>query len=196
VTLAFAGHKTTAAALTYCFYLLAQHPDAEARLAAELLDVLGNRLPTADDVANLPYTECVVKEALRLYPPSWGIGREAINDVEIGGYLVPKGTQVVLTQWIVHRDPRWFEQPEAFRPERWENDMESRLPRCAYFPFGDGPRVCIGGHFAMLETVLILATVIQRCRLVLVPRQKFRLVPSITLWPSPGIKMVVQKRIS
>jgi cytochrome P450 len=194
VTLAFAGHKTTAAALTYCFYLLAQHPEAETRLTAELRNVLGDRLPVADDVVNLPFTECVVKEALRLYPPSWGIGREAVNDVEIGGYIVPKGTQVVLTQWIVHRDPRWFEEPEAFRPERWENNMESRLPRCAYFPFGDGPRVCIGARFAMLETVLILATIMQRCRLVLVPRQKFRLVPSITLWPSPGIKMVVQER--
>lgn len=99
-----------------------------------------------------------------------------------------------MVQWIVQRDPRWFDRPEEFKPERWENDFESRLPRCAYFPFGDGPRVCIGARFAMLEMVLILATIVHRCSLALVPRQKFRLVPSITLWPSPGIKMVVRPR--
>ena len=194
VTLAFAGHKTTAAALTYCFYLLAQAPEAEARLAAELRAVLGGRPPTAADVPNLPFTEWVVKEALRLYPPSWGIGREALDDTEIAGYFVPRGTQLLLVQWVVQRDPRWFDRPDTFRPERWEKDLEARLPRCAYFPFGDGPRVCIGGRFAMLEAVLVLATVCQRYRLALVPGQKFRLVPSITLWPRPGIKMVVHER--
>jgi cytochrome P450 len=194
VTLAFAGHKTTAATLTYCFYLLAQAPEAEARLVEELRAVLGDRLPTADDVSRLPFTECVVKEALRLYPPSWGIGREAIADGEIGGFHLPRGTQVVLPQWVVQRDPRWFDQPDAFLPSRWEGDLEARLPRCAYFPFGDGPRVCIGGRFAMLEAVLILAIIARRYRLELVPRQKFRLVPSVTLWPRPGIKMVVRER--
>jgi len=194
VTLAFAGHKTTAAALTYCFYLLAQSPEADARLAAEVRDVLGDRPPTAADVPNLPFAECVVKEALRLYPPSWGIGREALGDEEIGGYAVPRGTQLVLVQWVVQRDPRWFDEPDAFRPQRWQNDLESRLPRCAYFPFGDGPRVCIGARFALLETVLALATAVRRYRLELVPGQKFRLVPSITLWPRPGIRMVVCER--
>jgi cytochrome P450 len=107
---------------------------------------------------------------------------------------VPRGTQVVTVQWVVHRDGRWFDNPEKFLPQRWANGLEERLPRCAYFPFGDGPRVCIGGHFAMLETVLILATIVRRFRLTLVPKQKFRLVPSVTLWPRPGIKMVVSGR--
>jgi cytochrome P450 len=194
VTLGFAGHKTTAAALTYSFYLLSQAPDVEERVVEEVRRVLGNRPPTAADVPDLKFTECVVKEALRLYPPSWGIGREAITDCEVGGYTVPKGTQVMTVQYVVHRDPRWFEEPDAFRPQRWQGDLEGRLPRCAYFPFGDGPRVCIGGGFAMLETVLILAAVLQRYRLELVSGQKFRLVPSITLWPVPGIKMVVRGR--
>jgi cytochrome P450 len=194
ITIAFAGHKTTAATLTYTFLLLAQHPEADARLAEEGRQVLGQRLPTAEDVPNLPYTECVIKEALRLYPPSWGIGREALADCEIAGYLVRRGTQVVTVQWVVHRDGRWFDSPEKFLPERWADGLEERLPRCAYFPFGDGPRVCIGGHFAMLETVLILATIVRRFRLTLVPDQKFRLVPSVTLWPKPGIKMVVGTR--
>jgi cytochrome P450 len=194
ITIAFAGHKTTAATLTYSFLLLAQHPEADDRLAAEVRQVLGDRLPTAEDVSSLPYTECVIKEALRLYPPSWGIGREALADCEIAGYHVPRGTQVVTVQWVVHRDGRWFDNPGKFRPARWENDLEDRLPRCAYFPFGDGPRVCIGGHFAMLETVLILATIARRFRLTLVPKQQFRLVPSVTLWPKPGIKMGVEAR--
>jgi cytochrome P450 len=194
VTLGFAGHKTTAAALTYCFYLLAQSPDAESQLRSELAAVLGDRPPTAEDFPRLSFTQCVVKEALRLYPPSWGIGREALNDVEVGGYRIPKGNQVLLPQWIVHRDGRWFTEPACFRPQRWQGDLEERLPRCAYFPFGDGPRICIGVHFAMLEIVLVLATIAQRFRLALVPGQKFRLVPSITLWPKPGIRMVIGAR--
>ncbi len=194
LTLAFAGHKTTAAALTYSFYLLGQSPAAEARVAEEVRAVVGDREPTAEDVGRLTFTECVVKEALRLYPPSWGIGREAIEDCEIGSYTVPKGTQVMTVQYVVHRDGRWFAEPDEFRPERWENGLEESLPRCAYFPFGDGPRVCIGGQFAMFETVLLLATILRRFRLELVPGQKFRLVPSITLWPQPGIRMTVRSR--
>ena len=108
---------------------------------------------------------------MRLYPPAWGIGREALEDCEIGGYLVPKGTQFFLVQYLVHRDPRWFENPESFQPERWDGDLIKRLPRCAYFPFGDGPRVCIGNHFAMMEAVLVLATIVQRYRLEVLPGQ-------------------------
>jgi cytochrome P450 len=194
ITIGFAGHKTTAAALTYSFYLLAQHPAADERMAAEAREVLGDRPATADDLPRLPFTTWVLNEALRLYPPSWGIGREALADDEVGGFHIPKGTQVVLPQWVVQRDPRWFDDPEVFRPERWDNDLESRLPRCAYFPFGDGPRVCIGANFAVLESVLILATIARRFRLTLVPGQTFRLVPSITLWPKPGISLVVHDR--
>jgi cytochrome P450 len=194
VTLILAGHETTAVALTFCFYLLARNPHVEARLAAELDDVLQGLPPTAADVPRLRYTEWVVKEAMRLYPPVPSIGREALADCEIGGFPVPKGSQVALLQWVVHRDPRWFEAPEEFRPERWDNDLARRLPRCAYFPFGDGPRVCIGNHFAMFEAVLLLATIASRYQLTLAPRRKLELLPSITIRPRGGMRMVVQER--
>jgi cytochrome P450 len=194
VTLVLAGHETTALVLFYTFYLLSQSPDAEERLAAELRAVLPNRSPTAADVPNLKYTEWVVREAMRLYPPAWGIAREALADCEIGGYRVPKGTQIFMTQWLVHRDARWFDDPEVFRPERWDNDLIKRLPRCAYFPFGDGPRVCIGNHFAMMEAVLILATIARRYRLSVEPGQTLELLPSITLRPKHGLRMRVRAR--
>jgi cytochrome P450 len=194
VTLFLAGHETTALALSYCFHLLATHPEAEARLSAELAEVLRGRPPTSADVPRLRYAEWVVKESMRLYPPAPSIGREAIHDCEIGGYHVPKGTQIGLMQWIVHRDPRWFDDPTAFKPERWDNDLVKRLPRGAYFPFGDGPRVCIGNHFAMMETVLILATLLQRYRLELAPGYRLELFPSITLRPKHGVQVVVRER--
>jgi cytochrome P450 len=194
VTLFLAGHETTALALSFCFYLLALHPEAEARLAAEAEDVLGERSATAADVPRLRYTEWVVKEAMRLYPPAYSIGREALSDCEIAGYHVPKGTQIALIQWVVHRDPRWFDDPEAFKPERWDNDLAKRIPRCAYFPFGDGPRICIGNQFAMMEAILIVATISQRFRLSLAPGFKLALLPSITLRPKKGVKMIVHER--
>jgi cytochrome P450 len=194
MTLFLAGHETTALALSYTFYLLAQNPAAEARLAAELDEELGGRMPTAADVPHLRYTEWVVKEAMRLYPPAWGVGREAIEECEIGGHRVPKGTQVLLIQWVVHRDPRWYDDPEAFRPERWDGDLEKRLPRCAYFPFGDGLRICIGNHFALLEAVLVLATVARRFRLSLAGDEPLELVASITMRPKRGIRMRVHQR--
>jgi cytochrome P450 len=136
VTLFLAGHETTALSLCFTFYLLAQHPEVEARLLDELRQVLEGRLPTAADVPRLHYAEWVVRESLRLYPPAPAIGREAIEDCEIGGYRMAKGSQFSLVQWVVHRDPRWFEDPEAFKPERWDHDLVKRLSRCAYFPFG------------------------------------------------------------
>jgi cytochrome P450 len=194
VTLMLAGHETTALTLSYCFYLLARHPEADGRLAAELHEVLGGRAPTVADVPRLRYAEWVVKESMRLYPPAWSIGREAITECEIGGYHVPRGTQLWLVQWVVHRDPRWFDEPKSFRPERWDNDLARRLPRCAYFPFGDGPRICIGASFAMMEAVLILAAVIQRFRLTLASDRPLELEPSITLRPKHGIPMRVEGR--
>jgi cytochrome P450 len=194
VTLFLAGHETTALALAYSFYLLAQHPAAERRLAAELDDVLQGQPPTAALVPRLRYTEWVVREGMRLYPPAPSIGREAVCDCEVAGFHVPRGTQVALVQWVVHRDKRWFDEPEAFRPERWDNDLARRLPRGAYFPFGDGPRICIGNQFAMLEAVLVLATVAHRYRLALAPGFKLELLPSVTLRPKRGVSMVVGKR--
>jgi cytochrome P450 len=189
VTLVLAGHETTALSLFYTFYLLDRYPQARDRLADELQAVLGGRAPTPADVPRLKYTEWVVREAMRLYPPAWGIAREALADCEIGGYHVPKGTQLFLTQWLVHRDGRWFDEPEVFRPERWDNDLIKRLPRCAYFPFGDGPRICIGTHFALMEAVLILATIARRYRLTVEPGQTLELLPSITLRPRHGLRM-------
>jgi cytochrome P450 len=194
VTLVLAGHETTALVLFYVFYLMSGSPDVERRLAEELRTVLADRPPTAADVPNLKYSEWVIREAMRLYPPAWGIAREALADCEIGGYHVPKGTQVFMTQWLVHHDARWFDDPEAFRPERWDNDLIKRLPRCAYFPFGDGPRVCIGNHFAMMEAVLILATIAQRYRLKVEPGQTLEFLPSITLRPKQSLRMRLQDR--
>ncbi len=193
VTVFLAGHETTALALFYACYLLAGHPDARERLDEELTRVLGGRLPAAADVANLPYCEWVFRETMRLYPPAWAIGREAVEDCEIGGYFMPRGTQLFLPQYLTHRDPRWFDNPEAFRPERWADDLVKRLPRCAYFPFGDGPRVCIGNHFAMMEGVLVLATIAQRYRLSVLPGQTLELLPSITLRPKHGLRVKLHR---
>jgi cytochrome P450 len=189
VTLLLAGHETTALALFYAFYLLALSPEADRRLAAELDQVLEGRAPSAADVPNLKYTEWVIRETMRLYPPAWGIGRQALANCEIGGYSVPKGTQLFLVIWLVHRDKRWFPDPETFQPERWDHDLIKHLPRCAYFPFGDGARVCIGNHFALMEAVLLLAAIAQKYHLRLEPGQTLELVPSITLRPRHGVHM-------
>jgi cytochrome P450 len=175
--------------------LLAQHPEVDARLAAELDEVLGDAPPTVEHLPRLRYTDWVVKEAMRLYPPVPSVGREAVEECEIGGYRIPKGAQVALVQWITHRDKRWYgDDAEEFRPERWDNDLAKRLPRCAYFPFVAGPRVCIGQHFAMMEAVLILASVAARFRLTLPPNHKLKILPSVTLRPKGGIPMVVHER--
>jgi cytochrome P450 len=196
VTLILAGHETTALVLFYTLYLLDRSPEVDGRLASELDNVLGGRAPTAADVPNLQYTEWVIRESMRLYPPAWGIAREALRDCEIRGYRVPKGTQIFIVQWLVHRDARIFENPDTFRPERWQNDLIKRLPRCAYFPFGDGPRVCIGNHFAMMEAVLILATIAQRFRLSTLPAQKLTFMPSVTLRPKGAERMLLHARAS
>jgi cytochrome P450 len=196
ITLLLAGHETTALAVSFCLYLLGQHPQADARLAAELADVLQGWPPTSADVGRLRYAEWVLRESLRLYPPAPSIGREALSDCEVAGYFVPKGTQLALVQWVVQRDPRWFDEPETFKPQRWDNDLARRLPRCAYFPFGDGPRVCIGNHFALLEGVLILATICQRYRLTPAPGFTLQLLPSITLRPRGGVRMVLTERVA
>lgn len=193
-TLILAGHETTALSLSYSFYLLTQHPDIEQKLAAEVTRVLAGRPPTAADLPNMPYTDWVVKEVMRLYPPAWSVGREPLADCEIGGFLIPKGAQISISQYVVHRDPRWFQDPDAFRPERWDNDFIKHLPRCTYFPFGDGPRTCIGNNFALLEAALILSATVQRYHLTSAPAQTLKVSPSITLRPIGGMKMVLHKR--
>jgi len=194
VTIFLAGHETTALTLTYAFRLLSLHPETDAKLVDELDRVLGGRLPTASDVPNLKYTEWVIRESMRLYPPAWGIGREATEPMEVGGYAAPKGTQFSILPWVLHRDPRWWNKPEEFRPERWDNDLARNLPKGVYIPFGGGPRVCIGNHFAMMEAVLLLATLAQKHKLTLVPDQTLRLAASITLRPRGGTRVVIESR--
>jgi cytochrome P450 len=194
VTLLTAGHDTIALTLSYTLRLLGQHPETVERLCAEVDGILGGRPPTSADVPSLPYAEQVVKEAMRLFPPVWALSRVPVSDCEIGGYRVPAGTRLYLPIWVIHRDARWFEDAEAFRPERWAGDKLKHLPHGTYFPFGDGPRTCVGNHLAGVEAVLILAAIVQRYRLELVPNQPFQLLPSITLRPRYGIKMVVHAR--
>lgn len=196
ITLFLAGHETTALALAHTLYLISKHPEVERRLAHEVTAVLGGRPPSMGDVEALTYTTQVIKEGMRLYPPAWTTGREATEDVEIGGYRIPKGGQLLFAQWVVHRDPRWFPNPEAFDPDRWEPQRVADLPRYAYFPFGGGPRVCIGNHFAMMEAVLIMAMVVQRYHLELLPGERLELVPSVTLRAKRGMRMRVSRRVA
>jgi cytochrome P450 len=195
MTLFLAGHETTANALSWTWYLLAQHPEIEARLFAEISAVLNGKLPTARDVSRLPYTEMVVKESMRLYPPAWAVGRQAVGEFELGGYKFPKGTNIAIMQWSTQRDARFFPDPERFDPERWSAETLRRnpLPRFAYFPFGGGPRVCVGAGFAMMEAILLLATMAQRFCMTLVPNRKVKLLPSVTLRPRNGIRMVLRE---
>lgn len=194
MTLLLAGHETTAVALSWTWYLLAQHPEVEQRLWAELRDVLGGRSPAPADVAALPYTERVIREAIRLYPPIWAMVRSPQKDCEIGGYRVPAGSAVLMSQWVMHRDPRFYDEPERFDPDRWLDERAKGLPRFAYFPFGSGPRTCIGASFAMMEAVLILATVAQRYQVRLAPGFVAEPMPTITLRPRHGIQAVLARR--
>lgn len=191
-TLMLAGHETTANTLSWTWMLLANSPQVRAKLTAELKTVLQGHPPTISDLPQLTYTHMVIKEAMRLYPPVTDVSREATQDCEIGGYFIPKGTRLIASQWVMHRDPRYFSNPETFYPERWADDLEKRLPRGVYFPFGDGPRICIGKNFALMEAVLILATIAQRFQLELLREQVIALQPSITLRPKYGIKVLLK----
>jgi cytochrome P450 len=192
MTLFLAGHDTTALALSWTWYLLAQHPEVVAPLEAELRAVLAGRAPGAADLPRLRYTEMVIQEVMRLYPPAYALGRQAIEACDIGGYHLPAGGTVVMPQWVVHRDPRFWDDPERFHPARWANELATR-PRYAYFPFGGGPRVCIGNTFAMMEAVLLLATLARRYRMRLVPGPPVRPKPRLTLAPDRGIEVVLEK---
>jgi cytochrome P450 len=194
VTMLFAGHETAANSLSWTWYLLSKHPEIETKLLEELQEVLGDRVPTAEDLPRLRYTEMVVKESMRLYPPVWNIGRRAKEECEIGGYHVPSGTQLFLSQWVMHRDPRYFEDPGVFSPDRWEDGFAKRIPKYAYFPFGGGPRQCIGSLFAMMEAILVLATIAKKFQPKLVSEQRMIPRPGVTLHPKGGIKMILKKR--
>ncbi|HXU49298.1 MAG TPA: cytochrome P450 [Candidatus Binatia bacterium] len=196
MTLFLAGHETTAIALSWTCYLLAKNPQVEAMLVEELRDVLGGREPMVEDIPRLRYTEMILKESMRLYPAVWGIGRRAIRDCEIGGYRVAAGTNIFIFQALTQRDPRFFANPDEFNPERWREDpvRSGKIPRFAYFPFGGGPRVCVGASFAMIEATLLLATIQQKFHLALVPGHPVEPVPSVTLRPKHGIRVTVHRR--
>ena len=196
MTIFLAGHETTANALAWTWHLLAAHPDVERRLHEEIDRVLGGRLATADDMPLLVYTRMVIAESMRRYPPAWGIGRRAIEDVTIGGYLVPKGTVVLVSQFLLHHDPRFFADPERFDPDRWRPDRQATRPRFAYFPFGGGTRVCIGEPFAWMEAILVLATIAQRWRLDRIDADPIPMQPGITLRPASRIRLIPRRRAS
>ena len=196
MTLFLAGHETTAIALSWACYLIAQNPHIEAKLTEELLAVLGSRVPTPEDLPRLRYTEMVLKEAMRLYPAVWGIGRRALQDCELGGYRVPAGSNIFILQWRTQRDPRFFPDPERFDPERWREDpvRSGKIPRFAYFPFGAGPRVCVGASFAMMEATLLLAMIQQRFHLEIVADHPIEIFASVTLRPKHGIRVIPRCR--
>jgi cytochrome P450 len=194
VTLLLAGHETTAVALTWTWYLLSQHPEVEAKLHAEVAAVLGDRPPTIADVPALAYTRMVFAEAIRLYPPAWSFDRQAVRNVQIGDYLIPQGSLVVVSPYLVHHDPRWYPDPERFDPERWRPEAAVERPKFSYFPFGGGTRMCIGEQFAWMEGILVLATLAQRWRLRHVPGHVVALDPLVTLRPKSGMPMRLERR--
>jgi cytochrome P450 len=194
MTIFLAGHETTALTLSWVWYLLAKNPEVERKFHEELDEVLNGRLPTVDDLPLLKYTEMIAKESMRLYPPAYGLGRQPLEDCEIGGYLVPRKSQVFMFPWALHRDPRFFEEPQSFRPDRWTEAFTNSLPKYAYFPFGGGPRACIGNYFAMMEVVLLLATIGQRFRFSLASEQSIDLLPAMSLRPKGDINVTIHSR--
>lgn len=193
MTVFLAGHETTANTLTWTLYLLSLHPDAARKVREEVASVLGERPPKLEDLDRLVYTEQVLKESMRLFPPAWFISRSVIEDDVVGGYHIPKGSWVLFSPYLTHRDPRFWTNPEGFDPLRFTQEEEEKRPKCAYFPFSTGPRKCIGEAFAMMEARLILAVIMQRARLELVPGRRVELDPTVTLRPKAGLWMAARR---
>jgi len=194
ITIFLAGYETVANALAWTWMLLAQNPGPEATLHAELDQVLGGRLPALEDLPQLRYTEMVLAESMRLYPPAWAMGRQATTDVHIGPYLLPAGTYFFFSQYLIQRSPDHFPDPLRFDPERFTPERKARRSRFVYFPFGASSRQCIGEAFAWMESILVLATLAQKWRLRLVPGQQLEVQPKITLRPRYGIRMIPEAR--
>jgi cytochrome P450 len=194
ITIFTAGHETTANALTFTWWLLGKHPEVARRFHAELDQVLAGRTPTAADVPNLPYTRQVLSESMRLYPPVWTIGRRAIAPFRAGQYDLPAGTVVLMSQWVMHHDQRYWPEPMKFDPDRWRPDAKTDRPRYAYFPFSFGPRSCIGEAFAWMEATLLLATIGQKWRFEPAGAE-LELEPTITLRPKGALNMIARRRI-
>jgi cytochrome P450 len=188
-----AGHETTAHALTWTWYLLSQHPHAEQKLHAELDTVLQGRMPRIDDLEALPYNRMVFSEAMRLYPPVWIVARRNPNAWSLGKFTFPPGSFIFISQYLMQRDARFFPDPDRFDPERWTPEAAAQRPRYSYFPFGGGPRQCIGEGFAWAVGLLVLASLSQRWRLSLAPGQRIDLEPLITLRPKYGMRMIVEQ---
>jgi cytochrome P450 len=194
-TLFAAGHETTSNALSWTWYLLAQHPEVEEKLHEELDSVLAGRQPTLADLPNLPYSLQIIKESMRLYPPAWILnGRIALEDVQLGGYTVPQGSILFISPYVMHHLPQYFTEPETFKPERFTPEFEKSLPKFAYMPFGGGARVCIGNAFGMMEAQLVLATIAQRFRLELATDKPVQYNAQVTLSPLNGIQMRLVER--
>jgi cytochrome P450 len=194
MTIFLAGHETTANALTWTWYLLSQNAQVETKLHEEIDAVLGGRLPAFEDVAQLKYTEMVLAESMRLYPPAWATGRMALKECEIAGYVVPARSLVLMSQYVMHRDPRFFHDPLRFDPERWSPEARDSRPQFSYFPFGGGLRRCIGEGFAWMEGILLLATLAQQWQMRLVPDHPVVLKPVMTLRSKYGMRMIVTRR--
>jgi cytochrome P450 len=210
MTIFLAGHETTANALTWTFYLLSQNPTVEDKLYEELCSILGNtgnsdkdsssnssskkRIPTVEDVSKLEYTEKVFRESMRLYPPAWTIGRQAINDYKVDKYVISAGSIILMSQYVMHHNPRYFSDPELFYPDRWTKEAKLHLPRFSYFPFGGGIRGCIGEPFAWMEGILLLATICHSWKMHHDPDHKVELKPLITLRPKYGMRMKLERR--
>jgi cytochrome P450 len=194
MTLYLAGHETTALTLAWSWYLLSQHPDVEDKLLSEWQRVLRGGTPNTQHLPKLTYTSAVIAESMRLFPPVYVIGREATTDLELGGYRVKRGYTVLMSQWVNHRDPEYFPDPDSFRPERWEHGLARRLPKFAYYPFGGGQRLCVGSTFALTEAAIILPAVGQRYRFTLDPDATIGIKPQITLLPANGIPATLRLR--
>lgn len=192
ITIFLAGHETTALALTWTWYLLSQYPAVESRMQRELAEVLGNRRATMADWPRLKYTEMVLAESMRLYPPVWILGRRALSDYQIGEFRIPERAILLTSQWVVNHDERWYSDPFRFDPERWTPEARSARPKFSYFPFGGGPRICVGETFAWVEAGLVLATLARQWRPRLVPGQEIVPRPGITLRPKNGIRMTLE----
>jgi cytochrome P450 len=198
MTIFLAGHETTANALTWTFYLLSQYPEVERKLHEELRSVLGDasaaRLPTIEDISKLEYTEQIFRESMRLYPPAWTLGRQVLTNYAIDKYEIPKGSIILMSQYVMHHNPRYFPDPEVFEPDRWTKEFKSTLPRFSYFPFGGGIRGCVGEPFAWIEGILVIATICRKWKMDHDPEHKVELKPLITLRPKYGMRMKLIRR--
>jgi len=194
LTLFLAGQESTANSLVWTWYLISTHPQVGKKIFDEINSVLNGRLPNLDDLGKLSYTQNVFKEALRLYPPAWAVARHVKEDYEVGGYVIPAGADIFMSQYVVHRDPRLYREPDRFIPERWSSDETKDLPRFAYFPFGGGTRRCIGEPFAWMEGVILIATIASKWKMKLVPHQKIVPQALITIRPKNGMNMILEKR--